>query len=147
MKLYCTKKLLYLLFFVCLFLFCYLLFTFIFHPNFFFFLKKKTQNCRDGLNYYNTDIYPLRPPYGELFFTKFSTNFFYHIFICVHLFLSVRISSYLWLWKSFLIHDHLWESLLIYDHQWESLLFCDNLFEPFLSAKISSYLLSSVRIF
>ena len=126
MKLYCTKKLLYLLFFVCLFLFCYLLFTFIFHPNFFFFKKKKTQNCRDGLNYYNTDIYPLRPPYGELFFTKFSTNFFYHIFICVHLFLSVRISSYLWLsveifsysWSPVRISSYLWSSVRISSFLW-----------------------------
>ena len=99
--------------------------------------------------------------YWELFSINLSTNFFFYhirlflsvcnyfffvrtssylsepIFICVHLFLSVKISSFSWsfrissclLWESLHIHDHLWESLLLYDHLWESLLIYDHLWE------------------
>ena len=58
-----------------------------------FFLKKNkpTKYCLDSLIYYTTDVCPPQLLYGELFSTKFSTIFFYHI----HLYLSVYFYFYL----------------------------------------------------
>ena len=61
------------------------------------------------------------PLFKYLFFLPYlAPLFLLHliIFIWVHLFLSVRVSSYLW--ESLLIYDRLWESFLIRDHMWES---------------------------
>ena len=113
-----------------------------------FFLKKSWIGPRH-LKYYTTDVYPGQP-HGELFFTKFSTNFltrftYSHlcalIFICENLFLSVRIFSYFW--ESLLICVSLGESLLICENLRESLLIPEN---PFLSLRISFYLSESVFI-
>ena len=128
-------------------------------------ILKKIWVCHDKLIYCTTYMSPtsLTPTsYWELFSINLSTNFFYHIclflsvcnyfffcvrtspylsepiFICMHLFLSVKVSSFSWssfrissslLWESLHIHDHLWESLLLYDHLWESLLIYDHIWE------------------
>ena len=82
------KKLLPLLFFVRLILFCYLLlarFAFLCTQTFF----TKNWNCLNKLMYYTTDLYAAQPAYRE--------------FICKHLFFFVIICEYLFfLWESFL---------------------------------------------
>ena len=103
------------------------------------FFLKKSWNCPNNLIYYTTDVCYPQPFYQQLFFTKFSTNFF-TTFIYLHLcapILSVRTSSYSWssvkisshswspvrissfLWESFSNPSYLWKSLLIYDHPWK----------------------------
>ena len=89
------KKLLPLLFFVRLILFCYLLlarFAFLCTQTFF----TKNWNCLNKLMYYTTDLYAAQPAYRE--------------FICKHLFFLwslVSISSFygnlFYLWESLLI--------------------------------------------
>ena len=88
---------------------------------------RKIWVCPDSLIYYTTDVYPPQSPYGKLFFSNF--------FICMHLFLSLRISSYSrsfvrifsFLRESFLIYDHLWESILFSENFFWTLLICENL--------------------
>ena len=54
------------------------------------FFLKKIQVCLDSLIYYTTDVHAYQSPIQDFFFL---TNLL--ILICVHLFLSVKISSYL----------------------------------------------------
>ena len=97
------------------------------------------ENCPDNLIYYTIDVYLLQPRYGELAFTKFSTNFFtafiyFHlcalIFIYKNLFLFMIVCENLFLshsWSTVRIFSFLQESFLIHDDLWKSLLFCENL--------------------
>ena len=104
---------------------------------------KKIWVCLDNLIYYTTDVYspqhltpPLPPPplllwriiFYQIYYRFFNLNLLIFIcmhyshlpksiFICVHLFLPIR------------IYFHLSRSLFICENLLEFLLFCENLFE------------------
>ena len=99
----CTKNLLLLLFDIRLFLFCESIF------NCFVFLE--LQKCFfkkfEFVLIASFALLLICTPIQEFFLTILAPIFLQHslIFICVHLFLSVRVSSYLG--DSLLIHNHL----------------------------------------
>ena len=128
------------------------LFAFFYAAKSFLKKKQKKEKNRQKIvlldHIHNTaDVYPLQRPYPQLFFTKFSTNFFTtftYFYLCAPI-LYVRTSFYLW--SSVRIFSFLQESFLIHNHLWKSLLFCGNVSGSFLFVRISSYLRPSVKIF
>ena len=99
------KKLLPLLFSVCLILFCWFIFAcdvFLCAQN--LFIKNRlARNCPNNLIYYTTDVYPYQPTYRASIYT--------------HLFLFATICEDLF--ESSLIYDHLCESifLILYENK------------------------------
>ena len=73
---------------------------------------KKVKNCLDTLTYYTTNVYPLQPIYGELFFTN-STSFF------IYFNLFSYVCTYLYLWESLFIYDHFFWCVPPSTHLWK----------------------------
>ena len=85
--------------------------------------NKLVENCPDGLIYYTIDVYPFQPLYWQLFFTKFSTNFSYHIylflflcthFICQNLFLFMIVCENLFLFMTICENLFFWARIFSY---------------------------------
>ena len=89
--------------------------------------------CPDSLFYYTTNVYPLQPTYRELFFTKFSSNLFYHIylfsfvcthFICQNFLLLMIVCENLFLYMT--TCENFFLFMIIYENLFLIIIICEN---------------------